>query len=518
MNRKLLIEGLLVFALLVGVLVIIQFSTPNLVDNDGYYHIKMAYLMRTEGIKPPFSWLPLTILNSSEFADHHFLYHVLLVPFTFGDLRVGAKWAAVFFPALAFMAVWWLLKNQRVPFAALWTIGLVAISEAFIYRMSMPRAQSLSLVVLVLALHWMFTGKYRNLIWLSFLYVWLYDAFPLILILAGLFTFSAWLSEGHIEWKPLVYTGIGIMAGLLINPYFPANLVFISRHLTPKMTNPTGTSVGNEWFPYDTTQLMENSGLTLILFLSGVLALGLSGKRMTKQITTSLLVAITFGAMLFQSRRFIEYFPPFALIFAALAWSPIMEAWLAGEGAPSGLNSTLARLSHRLTGGGGEHKARYRLLTFLFLVVLMPALWLGIKDSRNSLVDNTKPYQLFAGASQWLLIHTQPGERIFHTDWDDFPRLFFYNTRDTYTIGLDPTYMQLYDADLYDLWVEVSQGDVDQPSQTILDSFDSRYLVTDLHHGNFTDEARADPNMEEVYRDEYSIVFHIVPETSADNN
>ena len=48
---------------------------PDLPDNDGFYHIKMAYLMRTEGLKPTFPWLPLTILNPAEFADHHFLYH-----------------------------------------------------------------------------------------------------------------------------------------------------------------------------------------------------------------------------------------------------------------------------------------------------------------------------------------------------------------------------------------------------------------------------------------------------------
>jgi hypothetical protein len=80
----------------------VQFSTPNLPDNDGYYHIKLAEIMRTEGLKPAFPWLPLTILNAREFYDHHFLFHVALIPFTFDDLRLGAKFAAVIFAALAF--------------------------------------------------------------------------------------------------------------------------------------------------------------------------------------------------------------------------------------------------------------------------------------------------------------------------------------------------------------------------------------------------------------------------------
>ncbi len=48
--------------------------------------------------------------------------------------------------------------------------------------------------------------------------------------------------------------------------------------------------------------------------------------------------------------------------------------------------------------------------------------------------------------------NTPEGELVFQTDWDDFPRLFFYNTHNTYLIGLDPTYMQLYNSKLYDLW------------------------------------------------------------------
>jgi hypothetical protein len=39
----------------------------------------------------------------------------------------------------------------------------------------------------------------------------------------------------------------------------------------------------------------------------------------------ALLAALLFGLMLFQARRFIEYFPPFALIFAAFAGAPLFQ-------------------------------------------------------------------------------------------------------------------------------------------------------------------------------------------------
>jgi len=152
---------------------IIQFVTPDMPDNDGFYHIKLAWLMRTEGLKPDFSWLPLSILNQQEFYDHHFLFHVALIPFTyFADLRIGAKWAAVTFASLAFLAVWYLFYRQRVPFAWLWALGLLGISDAFLYRMSITRAQSLSLGMLALAYAWLLEGKYKHLALLGFIVWW----------------------------------------------------------------------------------------------------------------------------------------------------------------------------------------------------------------------------------------------------------------------------------------------------------------------------------------------------------
>jgi len=77
--------GILLWVIFLVFLSLVQFSTPDLPDNDGYYHIKLAYLMRTEGLTPNFDWLPLSILNAREYYDHHFLFHVALIPFTFGN-------------------------------------------------------------------------------------------------------------------------------------------------------------------------------------------------------------------------------------------------------------------------------------------------------------------------------------------------------------------------------------------------------------------------------------------------
>jgi len=491
------------------VLTVIQFATPNLAGNDGYYHIRLAYLMRTEGLKPAFDWLPLTVLNPQEFVDHHFLYHVLLIPFTFGDLRLGAKVASVIFPALAFLAVWWLLRGQKVPYSGLWSLGLLIVSEAFIFRMSMPRAQSLSLGVLALALHWLLTARYQRLLPLAFLYVWLYNAFPLILIVAGAYVVACWLVERRLAWQALVYTGLGVGLGLLVNPYFPDNLLFIYRHIGPKAIDPTAVKVGSEWYPYKTTQLAENSGLGLVVFMAGVLALGLHSSRMGTAAATSLFVALMFGAMLFKSRRFVEYFPAFALIFSAIAWTPLIRGWLEGKTASSGPRRPRERTSARLWLWAHGPINRSQILAGLMVVAVLIGLYLNLGPSRQSL-QRSKPYRRFAGAAAWLGANSPPTSRVFQTDWDDFPRLFYYNTHNTYTLGLDPTYMQLYDPGLYELWVDVSTGRVEQPATPIGREFGAAYVVTDLKHEAFLREAAADPGLSEVYRDKDAVVFQVI--------
>jgi hypothetical protein len=77
-------------------------------------------------------------------------------------------------------------------------------------------------------------------------------------------------------------------------------------------------------------------------------------------------------------------------------------------------------------------------------------------------------------------------------------------------VGLDPTYLQLYDPELYDEWVQITQGKVELPAQMILDTFGARYVHTDLQHGNFLRVAKEDPGLQEVYRDSQAVLFEVI--------
>lgn len=487
------LTGLALFWLFVGLLAYVQSGTPGIPDTDGYYHAKMGWLIRQHGLKPDFPWLPLTILNQEAFYDHHWLYHIYLALFATTDpaldggqaLAQGAKVASTILPALTFVMVWGLLRQQDVPAAAAWSLGLLAVSSAFLFRMSMVRAQSASLLLLIIALICMLRGRYGWLIPLGFIYVWTYNGFPLLLVVTGIYAAATLLLERRLVWQAIVYPLIGITLGLLINPYFPQNISFIFSHILPKLGS-SDVAVGNEWYPYETWTLVENSGYALLAFVLGALAWGWQGQRTDKTTLVAFGLAIIFGFMVFRSRRFVEYAPAFALLFLAVSSAP----WLRQQ--------------------MQQRPAWVPFLPVLGLAILFFPLKNTLTDARQA-IANTRPPDQYAAAALWLRDEAPEGAMVFQTDWDDFTRLFYYNSELIYTVGLDPTYLQLADAALYEEWVAITRGRVANPGTVIAERFAAAYVFSDLNHEAFMTQAKVDPRLQEIYRDSYAVIYAVLP-------
>ncbi|MCA1555557.1 MAG: hypothetical protein LC747_02595, partial [Acidobacteria bacterium] len=112
----------------------LQYSTDAICcgDFDGYYHIGWSQQL-WQGIRagrfPQFTWLPLTTLNARDYVDHHFLFHVLQIPFTFfSDVRTGAKISAWLFASLAVFACYWMILRYRIKYPLLWLVALLGCS------------------------------------------------------------------------------------------------------------------------------------------------------------------------------------------------------------------------------------------------------------------------------------------------------------------------------------------------------------------------------------------------------
>jgi hypothetical protein len=84
----------------------------------------------------------------------------------------------------------------------------------------------------------------------------------------------------------------------------------------------------------------------------------------------------------------------------------------------------------------------------------------------------------YAGAAAYLGNTSDENDIVFTGDWDDFPLLYHFNTHNRYIVGLDPHYLFYYDADLSDLWLDITNGRTSDTIVQIRDRFKARYIFS----------------------------------------
>src|SRR5215216_5140168 len=181
----------------------LQFSTQSICcgDFDAYYHFKWSRMlwegMRTGHFPPTFDALPLTTLNPKDYVDHHFLFHVLQIPFTFfSDFQTGAKIGTWLFACLAVFSCYWLLVRNRVSYPLVWLVAIIGSSAPFLYRMNMGKAMSVSIVLLIIGIHLFFERKYLWLLPLAFVFALTYDMVFLLWAVAFFWLFvTVWREQ-----------------------------------------------------------------------------------------------------------------------------------------------------------------------------------------------------------------------------------------------------------------------------------------------------------------------------------
>lgn len=539
--------------LIVGAVVIamvfrhLQFSTASICcgDFDGYYHIKWSQLL-WEGIKsrhfpPAFTWLPLTTLDQTGYVDHHLLFHILQIPFTwFGNLTLGAKIEATLFGSLAVLACYWLTIHYRIKYSLIWLIALLACSGAFLYRLNMAKAPPLAIIFMVVGIYLLFEKKFWMLGPLMFLFVWTYSLFPTLFFAALIWAGVVGWCELRVEWRPVAWTLVGMIAGLIINPYFPKNIWLFIAHAKMKLTlGEFSTNVGQEWYAYDSWAFLSNCFVACIAMLIGYIAFNGSDRKRSARSLFFLVFSTLLMVATIKSRRFAEYWPPFAILFAAFSLQPIFEGPPSAIGTlPSDVMDELKPYldKHDFVEIEKEEKRPELWKTFVaggITVALFIVMLVNIKGVERFKIDGVAgeikssagPNKYLDGM-KWINKNVPAGERIFNTEWDDFPKLFFYDAGHSFISGLDPTYLFNKNQELSKLYDDVTLGKVDSPAEIIRDRFSARYVFSDQDkaHDEFYAKAMASGWFEEVYSDDDCVILHIrdqkgepPPEAAEDN-
>lgn len=460
----------------------VQFSTTSIPGFDGYYHIKFAAITAAQGLITDFPWFPYSFWND-HFADHHFLYHIFLIPFTFYDLIFGAKLSTVFFFSVVAVVFYELLVKSRIPCPWIWVVVLAIASHIFLYRMCLPRAS-------VIALSFLFLGQYfilgKNRKWLfvlSVLFVWLYGGFTIFILLAFFMLLSQWLLEKQSDYKTMFAILAGIAVGLITHPYFPENLILVYTQ-----TFAAGISRvvvgGGEWYPYKFGEWIE-AHIWISLLLLFALGVFIAAKEKPRFDTLGwLLFFVATFIMTLNSRRFIEYLIPAMVMASASLFRDATFRWR-------------------------EIVPREWIVPALSIVAILLLLFgvHQVEAVEKKLKGSSRESARYKQAALWIKEHG-PATTVFNTDWDDFPELFFYNAQSGYVAGLDPAFLYLYNKEMYQKWIEIGNGKIKEDPYPILKNlFKTQFLFTDTAHTAFIDLMEGNPRIGLVYMDSDTRIY-----------
>lgn len=496
-------------------------NSPILADPDSFYHAKMALLISSQGPIKDFPWFQSTILKNC-FTDHHFLYHLFLVPFVkFLPPLWGVKLSVAVFASLLASVFVWFLRNFKIKaYFFYWLVFLT--SSPFVFRISLVKANSCSLIFLLLSLYFIFTKKAFSLFILSFFYVWLYGGWPLMLVFVFVYFVATFLEKAikkNFDKKPdeeikldflkqfikkespqakILAAGLfGLIFGLIINPYFPRNLIFYWYQIVKiGLINYQGIiGVGAEWYPYNAFDLLGNLSLLSILFLIAIILFIIDFSQQNRKTISLFFISLFFLLLTLKSRRYVEYFVPFAILFSAF----VVDL--------STKTKTLKQFYTTLKKFNFLVKFSFWASLSCIAIMFSFAIYKGLAENKANLAKGAS-FSKFQKVSRWLNQNTPEASTIFHDNWDSSPYLFYHNSRNYYIIGMDPTFMYLYNPDLYWRWVNITTGkQTGNLKKTIKGIFHSDYVLVDKDHKLLENNLILSNDFKLVYQDEEAKVY-----------
>lgn len=462
-RRRIFFEALLVFFLSAAFFSFLE-RHGTFPDPDSFYHAKMGSLILRDGALHQFPWLPFTILHD-RFVDHHFLYHLALVPFIgiAGPLW-GTTIATIIFAATVFAIFYFLLRACAVRYAPFFTL-LLALASPFVFRMGIAKASALSVLFLLLLLYALWRRRLLAIVVIAFFYVWLFDGWPIALVAAFATTLGEIIAN-RIAGKqyvkqmllPLLLVSLGILCGIIVNPYFPENLSFFWSHIVRigALHSFSALPLGGEWDAVSPLQIFGAIAPASITLLFVTLSFFFARRppahapphdtaaHCMPALWSMGILSVLFFVATLTAERHSEYFIPSMIFFTALLYTFV------SADDPQLIRRTFAGI---LPAWGMMRRIALGALFILLFVAIVRDFFLLEKNFRDGF-----PWTTYRGVADFLQNNTPNNALVVNARWDDFPMLFFWNDRNRYAAGLDPTFLYLFDRNAYDRFAGIMGG------------------------------------------------------------
>ncbi|MGA8889960.1 MAG: hypothetical protein WB493_00230 [Anaeromyxobacteraceae bacterium] len=432
----------------IGVTAFVQFGfAPVPSDADTAYHAAVGRLLAEHGILRAFPWTPMSWL-ADHYADKELLFHLLFVPFLGLGWLTASKVVGTLAGAAVLLALYGVLRAERVRFAAAWAFLPLLASSAFLYRFTLVRPHLVS-IALALVVLW---SASRDRAWplaiASFLYPWAYVAWYMPLVLVTVAEAARLASGERIRWRPAAVAAGGIALGLLVHPN-GANLIrfgwlVLSRVLVQNAWGgKAGLEMGGEFDAFTPGQWLELLALVAAFCVAAVV-LAWGGRKAPGPALAFSLAALAFGILTARTARFTEYFVPFSV--AALA-----------------LSLPVAAVS--------------RLAFVPFALIAVALAYQGREEA--GLLGRLRewPNRVPSYVAKVMQREIPPGSRVFTCEWGMTGHLMLALPDRQFLVALDPTLFQAKDPELYALWYASTRRPPPEVARLIRDRFGARYVA-----------------------------------------
>ncbi len=491
-------------------------AAPAPVDPDAYYHLRHAWVYRTQGLfDSSFPWAAFSAIRDQA-SDLWYGFHMLLVPFSLPhNLAHGLLAGGMVVTAAALTLIWLAFRALRLPWPLAWVAAFAASGEVA-FRLSMLRPQPLSLGLALVALAVLAAPAARRrgalLFGLAFAAAWLHIALAWLLpLVAAVFGAVTLVHRRRPDLRALGTIAAGTLAGALLRPQPLGALRLVWIQLgTFLEARARGLALpfGSELQPlaappHDPRLLLPALGLLVTLAgFAGVVRREPDEPPARAAAWTSLVLTLLFLLLTVHvANRSLELAAAFGTAFAGLVAGELVR-----RRGPRGIAIGLAA----------------------FLAVLVPLAAAGFATRAASV----RPLAAYRGASLWLAANSRPGELVFHAWWDQFPHLFFWNPRSRYLGGMDPLFQLAHDEALYwkaywlstDRWPQATCGrpsceeaDLEATPLVLRRDFGAAWVLVHRSLNPRLDAFLAsDPSFRRAFDDGTDVVYRLEPAPVSD--
>jgi hypothetical protein len=331
-------------------------------------------------------------------------------------------------------------------------------------------------------------------------YVWAYGGFMFLPIFALIYFVAQIMMGEKAEWRIPLAALAGMIAGLVLNPYFPKNIGFLYHQMFQ-----TGLGAqlyaGGEWQPYEAWFWAQINAMPLIVFFGGIVLALMKRVEQTAKTIAVFVFSLLFLVLVLKSQRFVEY----SSFFMSLAGLCLIGPWL-GTKAEEWKRGGFWRNVENTVYGAAVLAVCYIAVIFAFVPWEADNPFLGQIDRARHDTQTLFSMSALKKAHEHLLRNADPGDIVFTDDWDVFPRYFFANSKTYYPAGLDPEFMNQYAGEpyrqpgrLYLEYAQISSGSDPTRLERIKSIFNAKWIIVNKDHREFYENLKREPGLfEEV--------------------